>query len=87
MKYTVLYVPEAEEQLAQLWLDTEDRAAFSLASNEIDRRLAANPLDEGKSRASGLRIFLVPPLGVIYRVSPPDKTVHVVEIWTFTKRY
>jgi len=58
----------------------------STAADEIDRRLGTNPLGDGESREDDLRILLIPPLGVMYRVSPADRIVHVFEVWSYRQR-
>jgi hypothetical protein len=45
MSYEVLWVSEAEEELAAIWMDAEDRASITTASHLIDTvlRLAGCP--------------------------------------------
>ncbi|MBC7855311.1 MAG: hypothetical protein IAF94_17930, partial [Pirellulaceae bacterium] len=46
MKYTVIWEPDAANELARLWLDSTDRQTVADAANEIDRLLSENPYDE-----------------------------------------
>lgn len=39
MRFTVSWLRSAELELAQLWLNAEDRTALASAANEIDRLL------------------------------------------------
>jgi len=81
MNYTVIYLPDAEQELAALWLDPVTRAVVSASANEIDDRLKRNPLNEGESRSAGRRILFVLPLGCIFRVNEQAKIVFVSHIW------
>jgi hypothetical protein len=83
MRYSVRWKTNAEQQLAQIWLDAGDRAAITSAASRIDLRLERNPKDEGESRANARRILFEPPLGVRYRVIEDDLRVEVLEIWRF----
>jgi hypothetical protein len=86
MSYRVLWVPVAEEELAQLWMEAAERDRISGAADEIDSRLARTPADEGESRGPGRRILLVPPLGVTFEVIFDDLLVRVLDVWEFRSR-
>jgi hypothetical protein len=43
MIFTVVYQPEIENDLADLWLNAPDRAAVTVAANTIDDQLRRNP--------------------------------------------
>ena len=73
----------AENELAMLWMESQDREAVTLSANEVDRRLRFNPRQQGESRSHGRRIAVVPPLGVVYRVNDDDRLVHVLHVWRF----
>jgi hypothetical protein len=86
MTFTVLWVPAAERELAQLWIDASRRGEVSDAANEIDVHLGSAPLEEGESREKGRRILFVPPLGVSFEVFPGDRLVRVLHVWRFETR-
>ena len=86
MTYTVLWVPAAEGELAELWMDAPRRRDVSDAANAIDERLRTAPAEEGESREHGRRILLVPPLGVTFEVFPGGRLVRVLDVWRFQKR-
>ena len=86
MKYTVLWSPEAEKRLAALWLAALDRKALTDAANAIDRLLANDPDRLSESRPDTTRIFFMPPLGVLFHVEAPDRTVSVLKVWVYKKR-
>jgi hypothetical protein len=74
MKYRVLWLAAAEQELAQIWLNAADRSAVTSASNRIDRRLQSNPEDEGESRPNGQRIVFETPLGVLLQKNVENRT-------------
>lgn len=86
MKFTVLRKPEAARRLTELWTSGADRNAIATAANKIDERLRLNPADQGESRESGRRLLIEPPLGVIFRVSEPERTVSVTTVWQIKVR-
>jgi hypothetical protein len=86
MKYTVVYLPSAEQQLADLWLKAADPVAVSRASDKIDRLLESNPKGLGESRASSLRILFEEPLAVVYDVREADFMVKVWAVWQLKSR-
>jgi hypothetical protein len=83
MKYHVLWVPGAEQRLADLWLNATDRGAITKAPHAIDQRLRDDPLDDGESRPGGRRILFETPLAVLYRVIEQDMFVHVLHVWLY----
>ncbi|MCI0363492.1 MAG: hypothetical protein L0219_06385 [Phycisphaerales bacterium] len=86
MDWTVAWLPDAESELAELWLTATDRERVTIAADQIDMQLRRYPEDAGESRASGRRILIVPPLAVTYRVLADDRLVQVVNVWEFPER-
>jgi hypothetical protein len=83
MKFQVFWVPEAEEELAAIWLSAADRNAITTAAHVVDSVLRMNPEDAGESRDEERRLLLEPPLGVTFTISPQDRTVLVLSVWRF----
>jgi len=81
MRFTVVYLPSAERQLAALWLSAADQSAVTRASDTIDRLLTSTPLIVGESRVSNLRILFEEPLAVLYDVREADHLVKVWAVW------
>ena len=81
MKFTVIWIPSAERELAQLWESADDRRDITLASNAIDRRLAESADRAGESRDGDDRIDFERPLGIRFRVSLADRKVLVLNVW------
>jgi hypothetical protein len=64
MTWTVTYRPPAKDELAELWMASLDRRAFSIAADEIDRILRSDPLNAGESRDGVKRVLIVRPIAV-----------------------
>src|SRR5688572_12114987 len=61
---TVVWKPEAERRLAELWMEARDPERLSEAANLIDRELSVNPASIAEQRVGSIRVVFVPPLGV-----------------------
>ena len=85
MRYTVVWTPAAEQDLAAVWLDAEDRQAVTSASNLIDRLLASDPDTRGETRFDTVRTLVVSPLGVDFEFIEEDRIVWVLSVWDLTK--
>lgn len=83
MKYRVRWLPSAEDELTRIWLGSSDRSSVTLASRDIDVRLAASASTEGESRPDGRRIIFAQPLGAIYEVNDDAMEVLVIHIWQY----
>jgi hypothetical protein len=83
MKYTVVWDPDAEQELASLWMAAAERQALTDAADQIDKVLRQDPQQQGESRPDGLRILFVEPLGIIFRVHEDDRLVRVLQVWSF----
>jgi hypothetical protein len=85
MKFTVLWTPTAEQDLAAVWLGADDRAAVVSAANTIDRLLSSDPESRGERRFDVVRTLSISPLGVDFEVVEPDRIVWVLSAWNTTK--
>ena len=81
MKYTVLWSPEAESLLIDIWIGASDRKLITDAANRIDRQLSFVPLDVGESRTEAARLLMEPPLAVFYEVHDDESLVVIHKIW------
>jgi hypothetical protein len=81
--FTVVWLPDAEQELAKRWLESPDRDQVTNSASRIESLLRVHPEEVGESRAQGRRILIVPPLAVTYRVLPDDRTVQVVNVRDF----
>jgi plasmid stabilization system protein ParE len=83
MKYTVLWTPTAEQDLAAIWMDAQDRNAVTSAASSIDALLGEQADTQGESRYGKVRIMFAPPLGVEFEALEEDRTVYVLAVWAF----
>lgn len=81
MKYSVLWLPTAENLLAKLWLEAEDPSEVQRAADEIDRILSEEAPNAGESRVSDIRIIIQPPLAAYFDVYEGDRRVKVWRVW------
>jgi ethanolamine utilization microcompartment shell protein EutL len=77
MNYTVEWLTEAEDQLAEIWLQASDPKAVTASQAEIDRRLARDPTGCGQLLHEGLAKIVVPPLTAFYAVDAARRLVEV----------
>jgi len=86
MKWTVVWVSAAEQELAELWMRPGTARAVSAAAHAIDKTLSQNPEEAGESRGPGQRILLEPPLGVTFEVLANDRMARVLDVWIPSQR-
>ena len=77
MRYTLVWIPDADDELARIWTDAPDKRAVADATNEIEHVLMRQPLTAGEPYDED-RCLVVAPLEVIYTVSPDDCMVRVL---------
>lgn len=83
MKFTVLWIPEAEAELARLWTGTRTRAIVTHAVDAIDQVLRIAPDEVGESRDGNRRIFFAWPLAVTYVIKHDDRIVQINKVWRY----
>jgi hypothetical protein len=82
MSYTVVWKPEAERRLAELWMEADDPERFADAANLIERELRIAPSNVGEQRIGSIRAVIVPPIGIYFRVNSADRQVLVLTSWS-----
>jgi hypothetical protein len=80
MRYTVVWVPSALNELARIWIGTSDQQAVADAADLIDKVLRTSPERVGVDWG-GERYVEVEPLAVVFTVDPGDCLVRVLEVW------
>ncbi len=85
MKYTVIWQPSAESDLATVWTESKKRSVISQAANRIENWLRTDSEEVGESREDGRRLLIESPLAVIYRPVPQDRCVFVLAVWLTTR--
>jgi hypothetical protein len=81
-RFTVEWSPEAEDQLAAIWLRTApaDRPSVNAAQNRIDHDLAADPLGRGTLIAEDLYSIHVSPLKGYFEIDIAALLVRVTAV-------
>lgn len=76
-RYTVSWWQEARDDLARLWLRSDDRPGVSQAANAIDQELAENPTRGSTPGHEGLLRLEIMPICVQLTIDEADRQVHV----------
>jgi hypothetical protein len=79
MKWTVVWLPEALDELTRIWTNSPRKQAISRAADQIDLELSRDAEKKGKLQRNKL-VLIVPPLGVSFEVIPADRLVRVVQV-------
>jgi plasmid stabilization system protein ParE len=79
MRFTVVWLPAAEDQLALIWIQAPDQQAVADAANRIERALQSNADRKGVLHED-LRIYFDLPLIVAFEVSLADRLVEIVSV-------
>jgi hypothetical protein len=77
-RFTVVWVKDVLDELAEIWMGSNEREAITLATQEIDNSLSIDPGLKGGELKEGIRFFLAPPLRVLYTISESDRIVEIV---------
>ena len=81
MRYTVVWKPDAEAELAQLWLEAENKDQLAAASDELERLLRDHDAARNAIGVGNWRVLAVSPLGVEFLVNDADCKVTVITVW------
>ena len=81
MRFTIVYIPIAQQELADVWMASPDRNGVTLASNRIDQILAVDPESKGDYLYDTARALIVSPLGVEFEVDVDDGQVRILSVW------
>src|SRR4029079_18132771 len=79
IRCTVVWVSAADNELALLWTQAQDRNAVSQAANRIERALAVDPNQKGH-QLDNYRVYVAAPLAVVYEVSEDDRLVRILRV-------
>ena len=79
MKWTVVWHPDASDNLADAWLKSSDRNAVTRATHSIEQALR-HDADQKGTDFYGDRLYVEPPLSVVYRTFPSDCRVMILDV-------
>jgi plasmid stabilization system protein ParE len=81
MNYSVEWEPNAEDQLAAIWVaHAPHRRDVTAASARIEKELAADPRRCGRPVTEGLFAIHVSPLRVIREIADAERVVNIVAV-------
>lgn len=78
--FTVDWGPDAEVELARIWMTAPDPKAVTAAQARADQLLARNPVGHGRHLHEGLYRIDSPPLFLHYTVDDASRTVSVTGV-------
>jgi len=79
-RYTVVWHEDAQNLLAEVWLNSSNRIAVTAATHAIDIQLASDSESKDIPVEGDLRELVVPPLRVWFSVREPDRLVKIVHV-------
>ena len=85
MTYKVIWNPDSERDVTELWLASRWRHAITTAADRIEVLLSENPHSIGESRAANRRIAIESPLAVEFEVDEANRTVYIHSVWQYPK--
>lgn len=78
--YTVVWVESALDELAELWLRSDNRNEVTAAADLIDNELRDDAQLKGIEQREDLRALFAPPLRILFTVRENDRIVEVLRI-------
>ena len=82
MPYDVAWSPEAESDLARIWLAEKDRDSVTRASHRIDVALQSGPLP-GHLQSEGLYRICDAPLVAYYEIAQHMRKIKVTNVLAY----
>jgi hypothetical protein len=86
MTYAVIWKQRALDELAEIWLASNDREQISSVANQIDRWLRNDPESKGESRPASRRMVVVSPLAFVVEILNEDRRVEIVSVVAFKRK-
>jgi hypothetical protein len=78
--FTVVWHPDLEEMLAEIWLHSLDRQPVRAAADRIDRILQSAPPKTRVPTSAVLFELWQSPLHILYSINEPDCLVRVLAV-------
>jgi hypothetical protein len=79
MRWGVVYLPDAEAQLARVWNRASDRLGVADASDRLDRLLRDDPT-RGAKPLGPFHVLVDDPPAVLVHIDPGDCMVRVLQV-------
>jgi hypothetical protein len=81
MIYRISWDRDAYRILEEIWDEQRDHNALVRALDEIHNQLTEDAEQKGESRGRGRRVFLAPPLGILFQAQPRLGEVLIIRVW------
>ena len=79
-RFTVVYLSDAEAELASIWSETDDRSRVRRAADEAERVLAIAPETRSVFLGEGLWRLQIDPLRFYFAIRDADRIVEVSNV-------
>ncbi len=79
-RFTVIWALEALDDLAEIWLNSNDRDKVVSVAESIDLELTVDPFWKSRQLSEGLHAVEIPPLRILFSVNDADRLVEVAQI-------
>ncbi len=79
--FGLTWTPNADDQLANIWIVAPDRPTVTAAAYQIERRLSVDPVHAGYELAEGLYRIDAPPLAALYQINDATKEVEIESVF------
>jgi hypothetical protein len=80
MRYTVLWSPDATDDLAKLWMTSSRPAYIASACDLLDKELARSADTLGESREGNRRVVFCAPLLIDFELNEDDRKAYVIAV-------
>jgi len=77
IRYTVVWPKQVLDEVAEIWMNAEDRAGVTATIESIDGELREDASGKGVELSEGLRAITAPPLRVLFAVRQEDRIVEI----------
>ena len=79
-RFTVVWTPDAVEQLADLWLRAANREVIVSVVESLDLELTVDPFWKSLELTEGLHYLDLPPIRAVFSVDSANRLVEVARI-------
>lgn len=79
-RHTVIWVTDAEAELAEIWLTSKNQNEVASASQAIDATLGNRAESAGVMLSEGLKALEEPPLRVLFEILEADRMVRILKV-------
>ena len=76
MSYQVIFAPQVNRDLVDLWVESDQQREITLAVDSLVRRLRASPTAVGESRNANRRVAFEWPVGIAFEIDEESRQVN-----------